>query len=211
MPPPPPPNWSVPPLVPLGGPGTFAELGPRKPRFKVGITLLVIATVGFIGAGAFAITSAVGSIAGGSFTRMPGQLDITCHIGDQWRIGPQTSNTSSAGPVTITNGENVGIDTISAAFADGTPLEVSPMGGSTTESFSIAGATFTAVATFTCPSAGAVQVDITGTNGAQVAAFRSVGQTFRRLGTPLLLMAGCLVLGIVGLVMAITGRRKPVR
>jgi hypothetical protein len=211
MPPPPPPNWSALPIGPLGNVGTFAELGPRKPRFKVGMALVIIATVAFIGLGAYMITSTFGSITGGSFARMPGELDIACHTADQWRIGPQTGSTSGAGPVTITSGNDVSIDSISAAFADGSPVEVSPMNGSTTESFSIGGATFTAVATFTCPSAGTVKVAIRGTEGAQVAAFRSVGQTFRRLVAPLLLFLGSLVVGVVGLVMAITGRRKPVR
>jgi hypothetical protein len=211
MPPPSPPNWSAPPLGPFGSVGTFAELGPRKPRFKAGIALVIIATVAFVGIGVFAISSTVGSIAGGSIARMPGEFDIACHTGDQWRIGPQTGSTSSAGPVTITTGGDVSIDSISAVFEDGSPLDVSPMSGSSTETFSIGGATFTAIATFTCPSAGSVHVVVTGTPDARVASFRSIGQTFRRLVAPLLLIAVSLVVGVVGLVMAITGRRKPVR
>jgi hypothetical protein len=74
---------------------------------------------------------------------------------------------------------------------------------------SVAGITFTAVATFTCPSDGPVTVTFSGPAGAVAAVFPSIGGFFGGL-VPVLVLAGVsFVLGLVGMVLAITGRRRP--
>jgi hypothetical protein len=174
------------------------------------MVLIAIAAVLQVIVAVMMIARVTDAVTSGQILTMPGAVVVDCRVGDDWRIGPQTATTSQAGPITVTNGFPAELGDVTAVTSAGSPVQVSPYGSNHTETMSLAGITFTAVATFTCPSDGPVTVTLSGPTGASAAVFPSIGGLFDGL-IPVFVLAGVsLVLGLVGMVLAISGRRRPV-
>ncbi len=165
----------------------------------VGALVLVVA-------GATVGRESVGMISAHESTRVPGSVSISCHDGDEWRVGPATGSSDRFGPVTVATNRSVLLEGVTVEI-DGSPVQVRPMRGGT-ETFSFFGTTYTAVATFTCPVDGTARVSFAGPDGVGAGVFPSFGRVIRGLLT---MMAAGLVataFGVVGIVFAVRHRRS---
>lgn len=201
------PSWPPPP--PPTPPTLFPPMPRRvvnERRRRLGWRLIAAAVVLLI-----AVLSTVGRAAVGFFTsiertRMPGTVTVQCHTGDTWRIGPETARRSQFGSLTMTTGFGPAIDSVSVKI-DGRSVPVGPTRG-TVETLTVLNTEFTAVASFTCPSAGTATVSIDGPDGLEAAVFPGIG----RVLVPLLLTgAGGLVvtvIAVVGIVFVARNRRS---
>jgi hypothetical protein len=157
-------------------------------------------------AGFTVVRSMIGLFSSHESTRVPGAVTVDCSDGDQWRIGPATGSRDQYGPLTVSTNRSIALDLVTVEV-DGEPVEVRGMGNSS-ETFEVFGTTYTAVATFTCPSDGEATITFSGPEGIVAGVFPSFGQVF--VSILLTMLAGLLAtpLLVVGIVFAVRHRRS---
>ena len=157
-------------------------------------------------AGFTVVRTMIGLFSSHESTRVPGSVTVDCHDGDQWRIGPATGSRDQYGPLTVSTNRSIVLDLVTVEV-DGEPVDVRGMGGGS-ETFEVFGTTYTAVATFTCPSDGEATITFTGPEGIVAGVFPAIGRVF--VSIVLTMLAGLIAAALlaVGIVFAVRHRRS---
>ncbi len=160
------------------------------------MVLIAVATLG---------RSTIGLFSSHESTQVPGTVTVDCQDGDEWRIGPATGSSDQYGPVTVTTNRSIVLDLVTVQV-DGDAVEVRGMGGGS-ETFQVFGTTYTAVATFTCPSDGEATIAFTGPDGIVAGVFPAFGRVFLSIVLSMLAGLAATALLVVGIVFAVRHRR----
>ena len=198
----PPPSWP-PPQAGWGMPPRRAVLPKRR---RLGWVLIGVSVLVLVVSGATVGRAMFGLMSDHESTRVPGSVSISCDAGDEWRVGPATGTSDRFGPVTVETNFSVPLEGVTVEM-DGSSVPVRPMRGGS-ETFSFFGTTYSAVATFTCPTDGTARVSFAGPEGVRAGVFPSFGRVVRGMLT---MMAAGLVataFGAVGIVFAVRHRRS---
>jgi hypothetical protein len=206
LPPPQPPQ----PLGPPGPPGFYRPVPQRQVmagrrrlgwRLMIGAAIAAVALLGTLGWKVYRLFTSI------ERTSTPGTITIECHTGDDWRIGPLVARSNTFGPVTVNEGFAGAIGTVEVTAGD-VEVPVRSMGGGFSETFSVNGSSYLAVATFECPTDATTTVRFVDDTGGEVAVFPPIGRAFVVIA--LMAIGGLLiaVVGAIGLALAIRHRRS---